>query len=383
MLPACLQSGVHRYKNLNRMFPPNMDLMDGRQESARDRWVQQQMEEAMRHLPAHLEVQPCPLLLEQMECEAVQRPSPPSSLVARPDLVAKPLSSSRCKNRRHRASPTSILSKSPESCCSSAHIRSSERHCSPAHVRSSERCCSSAVAKAPERRHCAAQVCLNFLHTPQRMSEEPLLKPLRVPATPQPLHKPLRVSATPQLLRTPLRGFEDEPPPEPVPERCKKELVLILASEPRDEGCEEEAPQDPVSEGFKEQLVLVLASEGPPDSASVSEGPVGTASASEGSPGSASASEGSPGTVKAKPDSKLDSKPGSMPDSKPGSKPDSKPDSKPPEFHRVSEGSSMLHGRRHPPRTLCYRSWHPSELCACTGRPPELCACVFLLRRLE
>ncbi|KAK5608194.1 hypothetical protein CRENBAI_002723 [Crenichthys baileyi] len=110
-------------------------------------------------------------------------------------------------------------------------------------------------------------------------------------------------------------GFEDEPPPDPVPERFEKELVLVFASEPRDEGFEEEAPPDPVSEGFTEQLVLVLASEGPPDSASVSEGPVGDASAYE----------GSAGTVKAKPDSK--------------------PDSKPPEFHRVSGGSSTLLGR--------------------------------------
>ncbi|KAK5619563.1 hypothetical protein CRENBAI_013049 [Crenichthys baileyi] len=91
-------------------------------------------------------------------------------------------------------------------------------------------------------------------------------------------------------------GFEDEPPPEPVPERFKKELILVLASEPRDEGFEEEATPDPVSEEFKEQLVLVLASEGPPGSASVSEGLPGSASASEGSPGSAPASEGSPGS---------------------------------------------------------------------------------------
>ncbi|KAK5609500.1 hypothetical protein CRENBAI_007214 [Crenichthys baileyi] len=74
MLPACLHSGVLRYTAPDRMFPPNMDLTDGRQESARDRWVQQQMEESMRHLPAS------PLLLEQMEREGVQRRSPPASL---------------------------------------------------------------------------------------------------------------------------------------------------------------------------------------------------------------------------------------------------------------------------------------------------------------
>ncbi|KAK5622697.1 hypothetical protein CRENBAI_025981 [Crenichthys baileyi] len=36
------------------------------------------MEEAMRHLPKDLEVLPSPLLLEQMEREAVQRRSPPA-----------------------------------------------------------------------------------------------------------------------------------------------------------------------------------------------------------------------------------------------------------------------------------------------------------------
>ncbi|KAK5604017.1 hypothetical protein CRENBAI_024415 [Crenichthys baileyi] len=44
-----------------------MYLADGRQESTRDRWVQQQMEEAMKYLPSDLEVVPSPLLLEEME----------------------------------------------------------------------------------------------------------------------------------------------------------------------------------------------------------------------------------------------------------------------------------------------------------------------------
>ncbi|MED6258204.1 hypothetical protein ATANTOWER_004269 [Ataeniobius toweri] len=57
------------------MFPAKLDLADGKQESASDRWVQQQMEEAMRHLPADLEVLPSPLLLEQTEREVVQRRS--------------------------------------------------------------------------------------------------------------------------------------------------------------------------------------------------------------------------------------------------------------------------------------------------------------------
>ncbi|KAK5604016.1 hypothetical protein CRENBAI_024414 [Crenichthys baileyi] len=73
------------------------------------------------------------------------------------------------------------------------------------------------------------------------------------------------------------------------------------------QGFEEEEPPDPVSEGFKEQLELVLASKGPPDAASVSE------DSPEGSPGAASASKGSPGIVNSKPDSNPDSGPDSPP----------------------------------------------------------------------
>ncbi|MED6266103.1 hypothetical protein CHARACLAT_032219 [Characodon lateralis] len=105
MLPACLHFGVLRCTNPDKMFPPNMDLADGRQESARDRWVQQQMEELMRHLPADLEVLPFPPLLEQMECEAVQRTSPPTSLVTCPDPAVKPASFSRHRKRRRGAFP--------------------------------------------------------------------------------------------------------------------------------------------------------------------------------------------------------------------------------------------------------------------------------------
>ncbi|KAK5619009.1 hypothetical protein CRENBAI_004084 [Crenichthys baileyi] len=51
----------------NRMKPATMELADSRQESARDRWVRQEMEEAMKCLPTDLEVVPSPLLLEEME----------------------------------------------------------------------------------------------------------------------------------------------------------------------------------------------------------------------------------------------------------------------------------------------------------------------------
>ncbi|KAK5610184.1 hypothetical protein CRENBAI_009906 [Crenichthys baileyi] len=80
-----------------------MDLADSRQESARDQWIQRQMEEAMRHLPTDLEALSSPLLLEQMEREAVQLCSLPASLVAHQDPAAKPTSSSRRKKRRRGA----------------------------------------------------------------------------------------------------------------------------------------------------------------------------------------------------------------------------------------------------------------------------------------
>ncbi|KAK5598791.1 hypothetical protein CRENBAI_004212 [Crenichthys baileyi] len=90
-----------------------MDLAYSRQDSARDRCVQQQMEEAMRHLPTDLEVLPSPLLLEQMEREAAQCQRvregccfPPPQLrrsLPAPEPAAKPSSSSRRKKRRRGA----------------------------------------------------------------------------------------------------------------------------------------------------------------------------------------------------------------------------------------------------------------------------------------
>ncbi|MED6234499.1 hypothetical protein ATANTOWER_031922 [Ataeniobius toweri] len=67
MLPASLHSGVLHFASPNRMFPPKLDLADGRQESSSDHWLQQQMKKAMSHLPSDLEVVPSPLLLEEME----------------------------------------------------------------------------------------------------------------------------------------------------------------------------------------------------------------------------------------------------------------------------------------------------------------------------
>ncbi|KAK5602010.1 hypothetical protein CRENBAI_017761 [Crenichthys baileyi] len=52
-------------------------------------------------------------------------------------------------------------------------------------------------------------------------------------------------------------GFEEEALLDPVSEGFKEQLVLILVSEPIDEGFEVEAPSNPVPEGFKEQFVLM------------------------------------------------------------------------------------------------------------------------------
>ncbi|KAK5600741.1 hypothetical protein CRENBAI_010867 [Crenichthys baileyi] len=60
------------------MFPPNMDFVDRGQDTAMDRWIRQQFQEAQRLLPDDLEVLPSPLLLQQMEREATQRRDSPT-----------------------------------------------------------------------------------------------------------------------------------------------------------------------------------------------------------------------------------------------------------------------------------------------------------------
>ncbi|KAK5600271.1 hypothetical protein CRENBAI_002629 [Crenichthys baileyi] len=82
------------------MFPPTTDPAEKQKADALDRWVQRQKEEAMRNLPTDLEVLPSPLLLEQMEREAVQRCSPPAPLAAHSGPAVKPSPSSRRKKRR-------------------------------------------------------------------------------------------------------------------------------------------------------------------------------------------------------------------------------------------------------------------------------------------
>ncbi|KAK5619400.1 hypothetical protein CRENBAI_004564 [Crenichthys baileyi] len=81
------------------MIPPTTDPADKQKADALDRWVQRQKEEAMRNLPKDLEVLPSPLLLEQMEREAVQRRSPPAPLAAHSGPAVKSSPSSRHKKR--------------------------------------------------------------------------------------------------------------------------------------------------------------------------------------------------------------------------------------------------------------------------------------------
>ncbi|MEQ2223099.1 hypothetical protein ILYODFUR_033296 [Ilyodon furcidens] len=251
---------------------------------------------------------------------------------------------------------------------------------------------------SPECCHCTAQGCLHLLHMPQRTAEGRCLgsshrgpgdTSVPVQATegpgdasapahataglgdaPAPAHAtegpgdasaPAQVSEGLDDASAPVCATEGlDNPLAPTPglkafQGFKEGLVLILATDLRGEGFEEEAPPDPVSEEFKEHVILVLASmglpgsvpvsegpvgsvlvcEGPSGSVPVSEGPSGSVPVSGGLPGTASASEGSPGTVKAK------------------------PDSKPPEFHRVSGGSSTLHGRP----LIC----HPDAPLLCSG----------------
>ncbi|MED6263780.1 hypothetical protein CHARACLAT_008123, partial [Characodon lateralis] len=80
-----------------------MDPAENQKADALDRWVERQMEEAMRNLPTDLEVLPSPLLLEQMEHEAVQRRSPPAPLAAHSGPAVKPSPSSHRKKRRRGA----------------------------------------------------------------------------------------------------------------------------------------------------------------------------------------------------------------------------------------------------------------------------------------
>ncbi|KAK5614372.1 hypothetical protein CRENBAI_000612 [Crenichthys baileyi] len=101
------------------MFPTTTDPTDEQRISAQDCWVQRQMEEAMRHLPADLEVLPSPLLLEQMQHQAVQLRSPSARLVARRDPAAKPASFSRRRKRRQGA-PSCFSAGEEESPMSSA-----------------------------------------------------------------------------------------------------------------------------------------------------------------------------------------------------------------------------------------------------------------------
>ncbi|KAK5608592.1 hypothetical protein CRENBAI_023401 [Crenichthys baileyi] len=95
MLPASLHSGVLYLASPNRMFPPTAD---SRQESARDRWVQQQIGSAVS---TAAEADGVKAAQRQKVREGCSFPPPQlrRSLPA-PVPAAKPSSSSRRKKRR-------------------------------------------------------------------------------------------------------------------------------------------------------------------------------------------------------------------------------------------------------------------------------------------
>ncbi|KAK5623984.1 hypothetical protein CRENBAI_023754 [Crenichthys baileyi] len=293
------------------MFPPTTDPADKLNADALG-WVEHQKEEAMRNLPTDLEVLPSPLLLEQMEREAAQRQRvregcfvPPPQLRSSPPAsvpAAKPCSEGTPEELEERLRffarqiksfrKTSFLCFSPEQM---QRIKQMEEDYETAR---------------PVSGLCNASAPAPSLQAFQGFSEKLVLILASEPCD---------------------EGFEEEALLDPVPEGFEEEALL----DPVPEGFEEEAPPDPVPEGFKKQFVLVLASE-PRD---------------EGSPDTASASEGSPGTAS------VYEAPGSQP---------------------VHEALAYCR-----PSELC-ACWgrppgRPPELCACTGRPPghppELCAC--------
>ncbi|KAK5603172.1 hypothetical protein CRENBAI_014405 [Crenichthys baileyi] len=365
------------------MFPPTTDPADKRKEDALDRWVQCQKEEAMRNLPTDMEVLPSPLLLEQMEREAVQHRCPPALWSSSEALALLPpqetsawstflwfgwrgggFPASRCEgcgkpdtpqpdsgpDTPQPVSPQPGMTPDPKSASTSSTCHRGRRERGPSAQFIEGLGDASASAHATEGL-CDASA---SAHATEGLADASA--PALVTEGPADASAPAHVTEGPADASTPApclqafqgfseklvlvlasepcdEGFEEEALPDPVSEGFKEQLVFVLVSEPRDEVFEEEAPLDPVPEGFNEQFVLVLASE-PRD-----EGSPGAASASEGSPGSASASEGSPG---------------------------SQPDYealvfRPPEFHRVSGGSSTLLGRppdqpagshRRPPQSL-------------------------------
>ncbi|KAK5613633.1 hypothetical protein CRENBAI_018492 [Crenichthys baileyi] len=316
-MPACLHFGVLHFASPDRMFPPNKDVTDSRQVSGRDWWVQRQMEVAMRHLPTDLEVLPPPLLLEQMEREAVQLRSPPASLVAHRDPAEKPTSSSRRKKRQRGAPSCGLAGEEVVSLPTDVRAAASNPASSPGTALSPRLAAappmpsSLAPARSSEPTPDELEQCLRFYaqqiksfrKTSLLYSSPELMEKIKQmeedhetahPTLPQPpphtAEDVVRSSlchATEDLgdasasahateglgdasaSAHATEGLGDASAPahttgglsDQAFQGFTGELVPVLVPEPCDEGFEKEAPPDPVSEGFKEQLVLVLASE--------------------------------------------------------------------------------------------------------------------------
>ncbi|KAK5611398.1 hypothetical protein CRENBAI_017161 [Crenichthys baileyi] len=155
-----------------------------------------------------------------------------SLLYSSPKLIEK-------KSGRWRRITTSILSKSPESCCSSVYVMSPER------------CCSSAVAKAPESScssaHSGAIVppksaSISSTRRRGRRKRDALAQVIGGPGdgSAQVIEGPGDASAPAQATEGPgdasalgLKAFQG----------FSKRLVLVLVPEPCDEGFEDELPK--------------------------------------------------------------------------------------------------------------------------------------------
>ncbi|KAK5599436.1 hypothetical protein CRENBAI_021342 [Crenichthys baileyi] len=199
--PACFRFVPASYENLNRMIPPTTDPADKQKADTLHRWVRRQKEEAMRNLPKDLEVLPSPLLLEQMEREAVQRRSPPAPLAAHYGPAVKSSPSSRRKKRR-RGTP-SCVSAGEESLTAAAVMPGVGTP-----LLAGGRAATSGPASFPataQSPRLAAPPPMSSSLTPARCSE----------ATPEELEERLRIGQMERDYETAVRQFHCRPPSMP------------------------------------------------------------------------------------------------------------------------------------------------------------------------
>ncbi|KAK5598620.1 hypothetical protein CRENBAI_007088 [Crenichthys baileyi] len=166
----------------------------------------------MRNLPKDSEVLPSPLLLEQMEREAVQLHSPPASLVVHQGPAAKPTSSFRRKKRR-RGAPSCVSA--AEEYPMAAAVMSGAVVSLPAGGRVSASNSASSFATAQSPRLGAAPPMPSSL-APAQCSE----------STPEELEERLRP------------GLQGAAALQSSPRQVSRELLLLLQSSPRQDSRE-------------------------------------------------------------------------------------------------------------------------------------------------